>query len=44
MRGDVYFNGKQAVNFFTRTKTVMARWKEPADTTASKLSGSFPTL
>ena len=43
MRGDVYFNGKQAVNFFTRTKTVTARWKE-AESAASQLSGSFPTL
>jgi malonate-semialdehyde dehydrogenase (acetylating)/methylmalonate-semialdehyde dehydrogenase len=43
MRGDVYFNGKQAVNFFTRTKTVTARWKEP-EAAASQLSGSFPTL
>ena len=43
MRGDVYFNGKQAVNFFTRTKTVTSRWKDPSEE-ASKLSGSFPTL
>lgn len=43
MRGDVYFNGNQAVNFFTRIKTITSRWKDPADS-ASKLSGAFPTL
>lgn len=43
MRGDVYFNGKNAVNFFTRTKTVTSRWMDPAEA-ASKLSGAFPTL
>ena len=43
MRGDIYFNGKQAVNFFTRIKTVTSRWKDPSEE-ASKLSGSFPTL
>ena len=43
MRGDVYFNGKQGVNFFTRTKTVTSRWRDPTEQ-ASKLSGSFPTL
>ena len=43
MRGDVYFNGKQGVNFFTRTKTITARWKEDG-LPISQLSGSFPTL
>jgi malonate-semialdehyde dehydrogenase (acetylating)/methylmalonate-semialdehyde dehydrogenase len=43
MRGDIYYNGKQAVNFFTRIKTVTSRWKEPSEA-ASKLTGSFPTL
>ena len=43
MRGDVYFNGKQGVNFYTRTKTVTARWKS-ANSEAEGLSGSFPTL
>jgi malonate-semialdehyde dehydrogenase (acetylating)/methylmalonate-semialdehyde dehydrogenase len=43
MRGDVYFNGKQAVNFFTRIKTVTSRWKDPSEA-SSALSGSFPTL
>jgi malonate-semialdehyde dehydrogenase (acetylating)/methylmalonate-semialdehyde dehydrogenase len=43
MRGDIYFNGKQAVNFFTRIKTVTSRWKDPSEA-ASKLSGAFPTL
>ena len=43
MRGDVFFNGKQGVSFFTRTKTITARWKEIAGA-ASKISGSFPTL
>jgi len=43
MRGDVYFNGKQAVNFFTRTKTVTSRWKDEGES-PSELSGAFPTM
>lgn len=43
MRGDINFNGKQSVNFFTRIKTITSRWKDPSEA-ASKLSGSFPTL
>ena len=43
MRGDVYFNGKQGVNFYTRMKTVTARWNADAQY-QTKLSGAFPVL
>ena len=43
MRGDVYFNGKQGVNFYTRLKTVTARWNADAKYQTT-LSGAFPVM
>jgi len=43
MRGDVYFNGKQGINFYTRIKTVTARWNTDAKY-QTVLSGSFPVM
>lgn len=43
MRGDLNFYGKAGVHFFTRTKTITARWREDL-ASQTTLSGSFPTL
>lgn len=42
IRGDVNFYGKQAIYFFTQTKTITSNWKYTAETT--RLSTSMPTL
>lgn len=39
-RGENNFYGKGAVNFFTQTKTVTARWREEAQ----ELSTSMPVM
>jgi malonate-semialdehyde dehydrogenase (acetylating)/methylmalonate-semialdehyde dehydrogenase len=43
MRGDIYFNGKQGINFYTRIKTVTARWNADSKYQTA-LSGSFPVM
>ena len=42
MRGDLNFYGKSGVHFFTRVKTITAKWTTDQSTT--QLTGSFPTL
>lgn len=42
IRGDINFYGKQAINFFTQTKTITSNWKYTGEST--KLSMSMPTL
>lgn len=42
IRGDINFYGKQAINFFTQTKTITSSWKYTPE--VSKLSMSMPTL
>eukprot|EP00920_Eleutheroschizon_duboscqi_P013828 GHVT01032398.1.p1 GENE.GHVT01032398.1~~GHVT01032398.1.p1 ORF type:complete len:202 (+),score=44.58 GHVT01032398.1:826-1431(+) len=44
MRGDLHFYGKMGFQFFTKVKTVTARWKEEEVEGPVKLSGAFPTL
>ncbi|RYG50936.1 CoA-acylating methylmalonate-semialdehyde dehydrogenase [archaeon] len=41
-RGDVNFYGKQAVNFYTQTKTITSNWRYTQEVT--KLSTAMPTL
>eukprot|EP00922_Rhytidocystis_sp_ex-Travisia-forbesii_P054815 GHVS01081205.1.p1 GENE.GHVS01081205.1~~GHVS01081205.1.p1 ORF type:complete len:602 (+),score=89.24 GHVS01081205.1:171-1808(+) len=43
IRGDLHFYGKMGFQFFTKVKTITARWKD-SDVPAASLSGSFPTL
>lgn len=42
IRGDINFYGKQAISFFTQTKTITSNWKFSGE--AAKLSMSMPTL
>lgn len=42
IRGDVHFYGKQAVSFYTQTKTITSNWRYAGETV--KLSTSMPTL
>jgi malonate-semialdehyde dehydrogenase (acetylating)/methylmalonate-semialdehyde dehydrogenase len=43
MRGDLNFYGKAGVQFYTKLRTVTARWKE-SDEAKERVSGAFPTL
>ena len=40
-RGDTHFYGKQAINFFTQTKTVVSSWKAE-DATSRSATTAMP--
>jgi len=40
--GDINFYGKNGINFFTQTKTIISRWKDDYDS-IHKICTAMPT-